>query len=134
MRLFVGYPFVLFFFFFSVFFVIMHSLFKVQKASCSASYGENKTYKSKQITKEGYGIGKYPHSRGVLLRGAQGQSNSRERIVIQLIRKESLHKFQERKTSTRYTLIKPRQRKTHGTRGAADWGERGERAGKRGEW
>ena len=36
------------FFFFSFFlFVIMHSLFWVQKASCSASYGENKTYKSK---------------------------------------------------------------------------------------
>jgi len=43
------------FLFFFFFFVIMRSLFKVQKASCSASYGENKTYKSKQITKESHG-------------------------------------------------------------------------------
>jgi len=38
-------------FFFSFFFVIMRSLFKVQKASCSASYGENKTYKAQNINK-----------------------------------------------------------------------------------
>jgi len=38
-----------FFFFFFSFFFCNHAfiVFKVQKASCSASYGENKTYKSK---------------------------------------------------------------------------------------
>ena len=41
-------------FFSSFFFFCNHAfiVFKVQKASCSASYGENKTNKSKQITKE----------------------------------------------------------------------------------
>jgi len=42
----VSYLLVVFFFFF---FFCNHAfiVFKVQKASCSASYGENKTYKSK---------------------------------------------------------------------------------------
>jgi len=62
----------LFFFFF--FFFCNHAfiVFKVQKASCSASYGENKTYKSKHITKESYGTSKYPLSRRFLLRRAIG--------------------------------------------------------------
>jgi len=83
------------------------------------------------ITKESYGTGKYPLSQGVLLRGAKGHSNSEKRKVIQLIREESLHKVKERKTLTRYTLIKPWPRKTHGTRRAAGWGESGEWAGRR---
>jgi len=59
--------------FFLSFFVIMRSLFfQVQKASCSASYGENKTYKSKHITKESHATSKYPLSRRFLLHRAIG--------------------------------------------------------------
>jgi len=46
-------------FFFFLFFFCNHAFIvsKIPKASCSASYGENKTYKSKQITKESQGTG-----------------------------------------------------------------------------
>jgi len=44
-----------FFFFFSFFCNHAFIVSKVQKASCSASYEENKTYKSRQITKESHG-------------------------------------------------------------------------------
>jgi len=48
-----------FFSFFLFLFFSYHGFIvsKVQKASCSASYGENKTYESKQITKERHGTG-----------------------------------------------------------------------------
>ena len=46
-----------FFFFFFFFCNYAFIVSKVQKALCSASYGENKTYKSKQITKESDGTG-----------------------------------------------------------------------------
>ena len=68
-------------------------------------------------TKESHGTGKYPLSPGVLLRGAEGHSNSKETKLIQLIRKESLHNLQERKTSTRESLSKPQPRKNLGKRG-----------------
>jgi len=42
---------ILFFFFLFSFLSFVHC-FYVQEASCSASYGKNKTYKSKQTTKE----------------------------------------------------------------------------------
>jgi len=45
------------FFFFFFFFYNALIFYKVQKASCRASYRENKTYKSKEITKESHGTG-----------------------------------------------------------------------------
>jgi len=50
-----GYPLVLFFSFFFLFRNPAFIVSKVRKASCSTRYGENKTYKSKQITKESHG-------------------------------------------------------------------------------
>ena len=47
---------------------------------------------------------KYPLSCSLLLRGARGHSNSQERKVIQLGRKESLYKLQERKPNSPPTL------------------------------
>jgi len=74
------------------------------------SYRENKSYKSKQIMKESDGTGKYPHSRGVLLRTAEGHSTSKESKVIRLRLKERLLKLQESNQNLLH-FTKPRPRK-----------------------
>ena len=83
-------------------------------------------------TKESYGTSKYPHSRELSSVGLKATLTVKESKVIQLIRKESLHKLQERNHNS--LISKPRPRKIRRTRGMAGWGKRGGREGRKEEW
>jgi len=83
-----------------------------------------------KITKETHSTSKYPLARRVLLRGAYAHSNSMERKVPLLIRKESLLKSFGKKAH----LVKPQPRKKPETLEAVEqWGT-GAKQGQKGGW